>query len=452
MLGLFKNAVKGKEEKKRYVISSFGEETGAGVLTPASYKNCDCRGGILRGGIGLKKCLDENGEHLEMGMNVNSSVPRAFFVTINSDGVQVNTKAVYLVGVDGCLYMRLDNGNPWKRVHVGTNVEHSAMKSEDRIIYNFFCGDTSVYGTTNGSTMTSIVSVDNAGACVCKKRYFILTRNGELLYTSALNPYEEYSDDPDGAGAIYLPVKYGAPVGVKEFKGKVYIFFEKGICKLTVASAVAESVLEEVGYHGGTICLRAQAVTSKGILFLASEGAYYLRNDRVERVCEHLPIGPCATDSNCGVGYCDELVIFSYQKEGGAQKRLVLYDDGKSGYFTEEYGSLSGNEYTYLNGKFYLFAKDNEEIIRKQQPSFSSKEIALESPKNKRLKRLLLKGEGSVTVGVQSGERERKYSLVFHNGVARTRLLDRGKEFILHFYLDAGSFVSGAEIEYVTGE
>jgi hypothetical protein len=75
-----------------------------------------------------------------------------------------------------------------------------------------------------------------------------------------------------------------------------------------------------------------------------------------------------------------------------------LYDDGKSGYFTEEYGSLSGNEYTYLNGKFYLFAKDNEEIIRKKQPSFSSKEIALESSKNKRLKRLLLKGEGSVTL------------------------------------------------------
>ena len=452
MLGLFKNAVKGKEEKGRYVISSFGEkETGAGVLSPASYTNCDCRGGSLRGGIGLKKYLDEQGEHLTMAMTVNSSVPHAFFAELNADGVQINTKAVYLVGVDGYLYMRLSNGYPWQRVQLGSTVEHSAMKSENRVIYNFFCGERLVYGTQDGSAFQNIVTVDNVGACVCKKRYFILTSNGELIYTAALNPHEEYGSDPDGMGTIYLPVKYGAPVGVKEYEGKMYIFFEKGICKMSVAAKVTESTIEEVGYHGGKICLRGQAVTSEGILFLASEGAYYLRNNRVERVCEHLPIGPCATNKACAVGYCDEQVIFSYQKEGGAKKRLVLYADGKSGYFTEDYGSLSGSEYTYVNGKFYTFSKDCAEITRLQQPSFSSEEVTFENPKNKRLKRLLLKGAGSVTVGVRCGERERRYALVFHNGVAKTRLLDKGKEFSFHFYLDAGSVVSGMEIEYVTG-
>ena len=453
MVGLFKDFLKGKEKKGKGVFSSFGEkENKEENCTPASYKNCDCRGGILRGGIGLRKCLDENGAHLAMGMSVNSAVPHVFFVTLNEDGAQVNTQAVYLVGVDGYLYKRLDNGNPWQRVYIGNNVVHCAMKSENRVIYNFFCGDRLVYATVNGSDFTSITTVDNVGACVCKKRCFILTKNGEILYTAALNPFEVNTADPDGVGTIYLPVKYGKPTGVKEYKGKVYIFFERGICKLSVSAKATENTIEEIGYHGGKICLRGQAVTSEGILFLASEGAYYLRNDRVERVCEHLPIGPCAVNTICTVGYCDDLVIFSYQKEGKtATRRLVLYADGKDGYFTEEYGFLGGSEYTYVNGKFYTYAKDCVDVQRKQQPSFSSGEISFGNLKRKQLKWLTLKGEGCVTVGVQCGEKERRYPLVFQNGVARRRLLDKGRAFVFHFYLDADSLVSGAEIEYVTG-
>lgn len=453
MIGLFKEGLKGKEEKKQAVFSSFGEkESKEGNLSPASYKNCDCQGGSLRGGIGLRKCLDENGGHLSMGMSVNSAVPHAFFVTLNEDGMQGNTQAVYLVGVDGYLYKRLDNGNPWQRVYVGNNVVHCAMKGENRVIYNFFCGDRLVYATVNGSDFKSITTVENVGACVCKKRCFILTKNGELLYTAALDPFEVDTTDPDGVGTIYLPVKYGKPTGVKEYEGKVYVFFEKGICRLSVSAKATENTIEEIGYHGGNICLRGQAAAREGIFFLASEGLYYLHNDRVEKACEHLPIGPCAVEGVCSVGYCDDLVIFSYQKKGKSEaKRLVVYGDGKDGYFTDSYGWLSGSEYTYVNGKFYTYAKDCVDIQRKQQPSFSSEQLSFGSAKRKHLKRLSLKGEGSVTVGVQCGERERKYPLVFQDGVASTRLLDKGKSFALHFYLDAGSLVSGVEVEYVTG-
>ena len=128
-----------------------------------------------------------------------------------------------------------------------------------------------------------------------------------------------------------------------------------------------------------------------------------------------------------------------------------MYADGKDGYFTEEYGFLGGSEYTYVNGKFYTYAKDCVDVQRKQQPSFSSGGISFGNLKRKQLKWLTLKGEGCVTVGVQCAEKERRYPLVFQNGVARTRLLDKGRAFVFHFYLDADSLVSGAEIEYVTG-
>ena len=455
MLGLWKEILKGKEEKGQAVFSSFGgKEAKDGALLPASYRNCDCRGGILRAGVGLKKYLGENGEHLAMTMDVNSAVRHTFFVTLNADGAQVNTQAVYLVGVDGYLYQRQEDGSSSQKVYLGNNVSQFAMKGENKVIYNFFCGENSVYVTVNGSDFKMISTIDNVGACICKKRCLILSKNGDLLYTSPLNPLEASGNDPDGVGTIYLPVKYGAPVGIKEYKGKVYLFFERGICKLSVSAKATENTLEEVGYHGGNICLRGQAVTSKGILFLASEGAYYLRNDHVERVCEHLPIGPCAAGMRCGVGYCDDLVIFSYFREraGGTEaKRIVLYADGKDGYFTESYGALSGNAYTYVSGKFYTFSKDGEGILRNQQAYFLSEELFPAETKRKRLKRLILKGEGSVTVGVQCGVSERKYPLVFQGGVVKMRLLDRGKAFALRFYLGEGAFVSGVEIEYLTG-
>lgn len=454
MIGLMKSAFKGKEKRKEVVFRSFGEKNGGeGNLSPSSYHNCDFRGGVLRGGIGLKKCLNENGEHLAMSMTVSAGAPHAFFVTQNKDGAQANTTAIYLVGTDGYLYLRRDNGTSWQRILIGNNVEHCAMKNEGKAIYNFFCGAKTVHTTLDGIVFRTLFTEENVGGCVCNKRYFLLGKNGDLFYTAALDPLDTDTEDPNGAGRIYLPIQYGAPVGIKEYCGAVYIFFEKGICKLTVSANPRENVVKEIAYHGGNICLRGQAVTSNGVIFLASEGAYYLRNDRVERICEHLSIGPCATNKNCGVGYCEELVIFSYYKEkDGAQElcRLVLYADGKDGYFSEAYGALSGNEYAYVNGKFYCYAKDNVGIQHKNNPFFTSEEVDFATKKNKRLKTLLVKGEGSVSIGVKCGERECVYPLVFKNGIAKIKLREKGKSFSFHFYLNAGSLVSGMKIEYVT--
>lgn len=454
MIGLVKNAFKGKEKRGEFIFHSFGEkEYGKGNLFPASYHNCDFRGGVIRGGIGLKKYLNENGEHLAMSMTVNAGAPHTFFVTLNKDGVQANTTGIYLVGTDGYLHLRRDDGSPWKRISIGNNVEHCAMRNEKKAVYNFFCGAKTVYSTQDGAVFKNMFTIENVGGCVCNKRYFLLSKSGDLHYTAVLDPHSTDIVDLNGVGRIYLPIKYGAPTGIKEYCGAVYIFFKKGICKLTVSANPMENVMKEIAYHGGDICLRGQAVTSDGIIFLANEGAYYLRNDRVERICEHLSIGPCATNKNCGVGYCDDLVIFSYyrDKDGTAENcRLVLYADGKDGYFSESYGALSGNEYTYIGGRFYCYAKDNVGIQHGKSCFFASEEVAFATEKSKRLKTLLLKGEGSVTVGVKCGERERKYPLVFKNGVAKIKAREKGKSFSFNFYLDAGSLVSGMKIEYVT--
>ena len=190
------------------------------------------------------------------------------------------------------------------------------------------------------------------------------------------------------------------------------------------------------------------------VLWNEKGGVYRLCGDKVERICEYLPIGPCDTGKACRVAYCDELVVFDYYKqtdEGEEVCRLVVYADGKDGYFSEVYGSLGGNQYAYMQRNVYYFEKDCKEIQHAETPFFTSERLDFGTDKKKYLKTLTLKGKGSVTVGVRCGEAEKTYPLVFENGVAQARLQNSGKEFSFTFYLDGGCTIEGMQVEYVTG-
>lgn len=453
MIGLKKGVLKGVEKRGKAVFSSFGEkEGGAGCLRPASYGNCDCRGGVLRGGIGLKKYLDQNGNHMEINMT-NGTVLYIFVAPLNKDGLLEDTTAIYAVGLDGYLYLRNENGWAWQRVLVGNYVTHSALRGENKEIYNFYSGDKSTYSSSDGQVFRNVINEKVHGGCVCNKRYVVLTKKGEIRYMGVLKPYSTDSENSDGAGVIYAPAGFGAPVGIKGYGENAYVFFERGIFKLTLSATGSEHTLQRIPYLGGTICMHAQATTSDGVIFLAREGVYYLRNDRVERICEYLPIGPCVPSKISNVGYCDDTVIFSYHQEKGNTsevKRLVVYADGKDGYFAELNGPLGGSEYTCIQGKIYRYAKDYEGVEYKAVPFYTSEELDFGTARKKRLKYLTLKGEGSVSVVVKSGDFTRTYPLVFKDGVAKTRLFDSGKIFSLTFQLETGAVVESVEIDYLT--
>ena len=55
-----------------------------------------------------------------------------------------------------------------------------------------------------------------------------------------------------------------------------------------------------------------------------------------------------------------------------------------------------------------------------------------------------------MTVTVKSEGKERSYPLVFENGVAKTKLREKGKIFSFTFNVDEGSSVTSMDIEYVT--
>ena len=452
MIGLKKEPIKGRERKRMAFFYSFGEEEKTTRnLFPSVSENCDCRGGRLQGGIGLKKELDALGKELTVALGDAAPATQIFSVILNKDGLADNP-AFYAMGINGFLYLR--NGNAMlQKVFLGGNVEHFALKGEGKEIYNIFCGDQSVAATLDGDVFRNVFSEVNLGGCICGKRFLMLTSNGEIKYTAALAPFDLDEKNPNGRGRIYLPAAYGAPVGIKKFGDSAYIFFKKGICKLTLSATASEHSLQVIPYQGGTICLRAQVTAGDGIVFLACEGAYYLRNDRVERICEELPIAPCATNMVASVGRSDDVVMLSYYREGIDEvegKRLVLYNDGKHGYFTSINGLLGGNEYVYSEGKIYRYQKACEGIAYPKMPFFTSEQIDFGLRGKKRLKRLTLKGKGKVRVVVQSAGGAHVYNLTFTNGVAVAKLFDKGETFTFTFYMEGGALLEGMEIAYTT--
>jgi hypothetical protein len=335
---------------------------------------------------------------------------------------------------------------------LGPSVDHCALNTEDRKIYNLFSGTADVVSTMDGTSFSSKLWDGVRGACVLGKRYIVVRYNGEIRYSAVFSPFAQSSTDPDGSGIIYLPTGYGEVVGMKEYGGEAYIFCEKGIFRLTVAANASEFTLKNIPYKGGNICLRSMAISEKGIVFLASEGAYCVSGDSVKRICEYLDIGPCDVYALCATGYGNGFFMIDYTQKtekGATSKRLVIDSDCEDAFFTDAYGALGENEYTLVTSQVHVFTKDEESIKRGQTPYFTSVPLDFGTKKSKRLKSIRLRGSGEVTVTVQCDGIARSYPLTFVDGEAQTRLIGRGKAVSLTFELNPWAVVEGVEIDYV---
>ena len=450
MLGLKKRTYKGRGERKTIAFDSFGiGQKGTRALKAYNSLNCTCRDGRIRGGIGTRPLTDDFGNKIQVIITSSNS---AVYMTTTNTGAVAGGIQIYLLDTSGHLYLRNASTNrAEKKIFLGPGVDYCAFKGENGDIYNLFSGTADVIMTTDGSSFTSKLWDGMRGACVLGKRYVVVKYNGEIRYSAVLDPFAKSSSDADGSGTIYLPMGYGNVVGMKEYGGEGYIFCEKGIFRLSVAADASEFVLKNIPYKGGDICLRAMAISQKGVVFLASEGAYCVKGDLVRRICEHLPIGLCDTEELCATGYGDGFFMFDYMQKtatGTAKRRLVVDSDCEDGFFTDLYGALGENEYTLVVGQVNVFTKDQVNIRRGKLPYFTTEPLDFGTKKSKRLKTLRVRGAGNVNVIVQCDGSTHSYSLDLSGGEMQTRLMGKGKAITITFELQACAVVEGVEIGY----
>ncbi len=438
----------GKTVRKRKEFLSFARKEGKNVLRPAAYRNCDFRDGKLKGGLGIKALADSNGD--PVSVKFNGQLAGVYFALTNAGGEE-DFLMTYLVDTNGWLYRyNADSGAAMRLICLGNGIKQSAFRGEDRSIYNLFSGDKSAVATKDGSYFSTVFSGSLLGGCVCGKRYFVLHSKGELFYSAPFVPHQKGSEDVDGEGTLYLPAGYGEVRGMAEYGGKVYIFLQRGIFKLTVSAKATDFTMEKIPYAGEEICLDSMAVMQKGVAFLALDGVYLVSERGAERLCEDLRSLPYADRERCFVGRADGMAIIEYtvKEEGEAVKKRIVVDGDGTWYETERNGSLRGDECVVLNGDVYRYTTFGEDVQRKNEPYFTSEGLDFGTRKNKRLKTLRLRGKGTVKVQVKCGEKKRAYSLTCKGGGAQTRLLEKGEVFSFTLFPYEDAVVESMEIEY----
>ncbi len=445
MVGVKKSKEQEKRELKRAVFDRFAssDKNGRTLLAQENW-NCDCRGGVVRSGVGLV-ALD-TGDGREVFINVTTEVSAVFSTWLS--GTEF---AVYALGVDGYLYrINLANGQMMRRVQVGAHAVHSVMRDEDGLEYQIFSGDKAAYMTTGGDDFSQISTGNFIGSCVVGKR-LLLAQERIIFYSEPLRP-NILEGDSDSGGSLVLPAGQGCIVGLCADGGKAYVFTEKGIFSLCIPAKGREALFQKLSYSGGRICNRAMVATGNGILFLAENGLYRVLDGKVTRVCSLFPLSPADPNAVCKVGVCGDLAIFEYAEltsSGGTQERRVAIDfEGKEGFFIDRYGVLSGNELCYANSGAYRLACSKAGTIYQRIPMFQSYALDFGSNRRKYLRKICARGLGSVRVDILSEGITHTYSLQFVGGEAAAPLCEVGASFILRIFPSGGGELCALTVEY----
>ena len=165
MVGLKKEARKiSGGGVKTYSFHTFGiGKKGAYVLEGEESLNCTCKGGRLKGGIGVKAYVDRYGSKLPVSISqANAGV---YFTT--TTGTSLNTKLVYLADQNGYLYFRNPSTNKTEqKVFLGPSIDYCCLTTETGSVYNIFVGTADVVLTTDGSSFTSKLWDGMRGGCI----------------------------------------------------------------------------------------------------------------------------------------------------------------------------------------------------------------------------------------------------------------------------------------------
>ncbi len=448
-MGEIKRFSSGQRKERKAVFNGFGYKEG--YLQPKESCNCDTRGGTLKWGVGLVLYKDMDGKTMSC-KNVPTVIDSAAF-KLEKDGVV--SIEVYVIDADGYLYRRRSDGYCVKVDRMGKRLCHSVMKMENGEVYHFLSAANAVFYTKDGETLTKLASGTIRGSCICGMRFMYALKNGELHYLSPLAFSSSEGEGSNGSGVIYLPEGNGNVVGLREFGGSAYVFFEKGIYRLTPAADAREFTLTKVEFAGGTVCWGAMISTGKGVLFLATDGLYLVQDNRAEKVFKHIPIPLCDATYLCTVGRYEELFFLDFRAYEGEEVtllRLALDMEKEDGYYLPVYGTLSEDGPAFLYGYFYTFAKDAQTIRRSTSPSYLGERLNFGTEKAKRLKKVRIKGEGNVDFCVQCGDAVGSYMLSMKDGFAESRLAERGEDFYFLLYPSKYARVDGIEVTYVVEE
>ncbi|MBQ8296094.1 MAG: PQQ-like beta-propeller repeat protein [Clostridia bacterium] len=414
----------------------------SGVLVAERCFGCDSFGGELKRGIGVKAWALEDGNAVVW--DAVNDPPKQFFLlrqVVNGDEVCV---PAYLSKQGVCFiyseqeeafaaYMSCGE----RGVAAAVLVRDGEEAREKTVLF----ASEKLY-VLEGNMISFVETEKMECGEVLRGRVFAYVAPRTLLYSAPNEPLSlGIRSDVDGSGRLFLPTDRGQAVALQAFENKLYIFFERGISRLTVGGSAKEFVIENVEYGGGKIVGSTVGAFGKQVVFMAEDGLYFFDGAKAERKFLSLNIQPSGAETY-SKAVADGKFLLGFVDGEGA-KTAVLYPDGENGYVTSEIVGLSSWEnvtFCYANGRICEVCSGDEATALDDTDgvyAFISREVFFARGKRTLLRGLELEGDGACDVTVwrdggfeeNSAVKKRKIFVTFTNGKACARVMMRGEKF-----------------------
>ena len=443
----------GTRKKRRVSYDKFcGYATSEkGTICAVNTLNCDCRGGVLTTGIGIKPYLSNDGKKIDL----LPAMPLQIGVIKQWDGSTATYKEI-LCFLDGrrsvfCVYpgtgstvnsitamsnltkmfAMVDKDRRWRLVMVG----HSGLS---------FFDSSNTYEKVRTDTMVE-------SACVAKHRLFAGIKPDVLLYSSP-DDERKMANSLDESGEIYFTWDVGCMVALKEFNDKVYVFFERGIAELECAGLGRDFKVRRIPYEGGNICGGTVGRCGRYIYFASIDGLWQFDGKKAVPVLRELEVKPSrSVTGNQAAVFCEGRLLIQYYDTQNSLKELVVYEDGKSGYFSTFKAALTecgDKAFCYVDDCVQVACFDGD-LPELYKYNFETGEMDFGVIGQKVLQKLRFKGLGSFDFEIRCIDEVVKQTLVFEDGVAEMNFSWRGERFAMKFFLHKGAKIEGLEVEFL---
>lgn len=444
-----KEKIKNKTRKKTFVFDDFALFCGGkNSLIASESINCDCGGGVLSYGIGVKPYVLPNGALPQYTGTEILSAAHLLNRRDNDNNLPPKEK-IFLAMQEGKLYSYDQNQGNLELVFETCTVSARAKwsRNTEKTQLYFFGRDRSVMQKDGNSEIIHIGARDLGLSRVCNDRVFASLGRQNVKYTSLDGDFHDYSLEK--SGTLYGAESDGELKGLAVIGKDLYVFFNKIIKRVRVEGSTLEFDIEKIPYVGKPIYYNTICECDDGIFFLAEDGVYRFDGKRAGQVCAHLGISPAADDMSCVGANTNGEYVLAYTDKNGVKKMAVISADGKSGYFSTPMQALTENGHLalFLSGGYICAFDKNSHCVG--DAYFRTRKLDFGTLGRKTLQRLHFFGKGVADVRLQGDGWERVQRVDLEKGVFVWEIWDKSTEFTLEIILEQGTQIQKIAAEVV---
>ena len=419
MSGVFKVACGGKQQSRIAVFTEFGGDTKA-TLSALDSQNCDFTDGQIKNGVGIQRYAMEfyDVDNVFVFDPLDGNPVISGYIDRTGEFYQYNNEPSMPIGFH-------------YRQNFGCEMKPIRAFAEDKTAKLIAVGKAGVYEHDKETRKFLPVYTDKEISCArfWQSRLFCATGECEIIYSAPGNP-TNFTQSLEEGGSILFPAERGKIVGLEVLKDALFVFYDYGIAKLTLAGSPKDFVWEWVGYGGGKIVPCSIASLGDKIFFLAEDGAYRFDGYRAKKTAKELDLSP-STSFRCDCGATDGRYYAVYQDNSCGKRALAIDGGTEKGFFF-----FIPDSFCFWQGEIFCCLGQSAGLLKRNgtipvEGYFTSNPTDFGVKGLKSLKKLTFYGQGRFEFTVSTEGKSESFSLQCWEGKAEAYTSLRGEEFSL---------------------